>query len=189
MHDQTSLVHRREKDLPDAWVEEGRRNEQHFRQKALTDSLTGLLNRRPAVSCLNRAIDEAAEGAPSSLVLLDLDHFKSVNDTLGHEAGDDALRRVAQVLTAFVRDSDKVCRWGGEEFLVVMPAAEEAEAIETAERLRMRLADASLAASFGVAQIDHDDTVTSWVRRADDAMYVAKREGRNTVRVAARVVN
>lgn len=149
------------------------------------DPLTGLLNRRAALSLLNRRVDEAADGAPSSLLLLDLDHFKQLNDTLGHEAGDDALRAVAQVLAAFVRPADSVCRWGGEEFLVVMPAADETEGIETAERLRSRLDETSLAASFGVAEIGAGDTVTSWVRRADDAMYVAKNEGRNTVRLAA----
>lgn len=157
-------------------------------QMAGIDPLTGLLNRRATLGELNQSASSSREaGRPAALVLLDLDHFKQLNDTLGHEAGDDALRHVAQVLTAFVRPSDHVCRWGGEEFLLVLPDADEALAIETAERLRLRLVDAGVTASFGVAEIGPGDTVTSWVRRADDAMYVAKHEGRNTVRVADRV--
>jgi diguanylate cyclase (GGDEF)-like protein len=117
-------------------------------------------------------------------VLLDLDHFKRLNDTLGHEAGDDTLRHVAHVLSAFVRPADHVCRWGGEEFLVILPNADEDLARNIAERLRLRLVDVGVTASFGVAAAEVADTVTRWVRRADDAMYVAKHEGRNVVRVA-----
>ena len=151
------------------------------------DPLTGLLNRRAALGELTRGVDGSTDDQRSAaLVLLDLDHFKQLNDTLGHEAGDDALRHVAQVLTAFVRPTDQVCRWGGEEFLVVLPDANEALAVATADLLRLRLVEAGVTASFGVAEIEMTDTVTSWVRRADDAMYVAKHEGRNTVRVAER---
>ncbi len=148
------------------------------------DPLTGLLNRRSAITRLNRSVDDAAVGRRSSLILLDLDHFKQLNDTLGHEAGDDALQQVARVLRAFVRPVDSVCRWGGEEFLVLLPDAGEALAAATAEFLRAGLVEAGVTASFGVAEIAADDTVTSWVRRADDAMYAAKHGGRNAVCVA-----
>jgi|GEM_PF-1972832 len=151
------------------------------------DPLTGLLNRRAALNELARGVDRSADDQRSAaIVLLDLDHFKQLNDTLGHEAGDDTLRHVAHVLAAFVRPTDHVCRWGGEEFLVVLPDADEALAIDMAERLRLRLVDVGVTASFGVAEVEAADTVTSWVRRADDAMYVAKHEGRNTVHVARR---
>ncbi|MBC49592.1 MAG: hypothetical protein CMF24_07710 [Ilumatobacter sp.] len=149
------------------------------------DPLTGLLNRRAALNELAWDVGRVADDESSAaIVLLDLDHFKRVNDTLGHEAGDDTLRHVAHVLSAFVRPTDHVCRWGGEEFLVILPNADEDLARNIAERLRLRLVDVGVTASFGVAAAEAADTVTRWVRRADDAMYVAKHEGRNMVRVA-----
>lgn len=149
------------------------------------DPLTGLLNRRAALNELARGAGLVADGESSAaIVLLDLDHFKRLNDTLGHEAGDDTLRHVAHVLSAFVRPTDHVCRWGGEEFLIILPNADEDLARNIAERLRLRLVDVGVTASFGVAVPEVADTVTRWVRRADDAMYVAKHEGRNVVRVA-----
>ena len=149
------------------------------------DPLTGLLNRRAALNELAWDVGRVADDESSAaIVLLDLDHFKRVNDTLGHEAGDDTLRHVAHVLSAFVRPTDHVCRWGGEEFLVILPNADEDLARYIAERLRLRLVDVGVTASFGVAAAEAADTVTRWVRRADDAMYVAKHEGRNIVRVA-----
>lgn len=150
------------------------------------DPLTGLLNRRSALERLNRRADLAsARGLTSSLLLFDLDHFKHVNDTLGHEAGDEALQRVAETLTQLVRPVDCVCRWGGEEFIVVLPATDEHAASVTAESLRAAIERTGVTASFGVAEFDVDDTVTSWVRRADDAMFAAKRAGRNRVVLAA----
>lgn len=150
------------------------------------DPLTGLLNRRSALDHLAVAADSAGcIGATASVILLDLDHFKQVNDVLGHEAGDETLRRVARVLQAFVRPGDSVCRWGGEEFVIVLPDADQTMALKIAELLRLRLMNTVVSASFGVAEIDAGNTVTSWVRRADDAMFVAKREGRNAVCVAA----
>ena len=150
------------------------------------DALTGLYNRRSTLEQLHQRADLAStRGVTSSLLLFDLDHFKRVNDTLGHEAGDDALRRVADTLTQLVRPIDCVCRWGGEEFIVVLPDTDSHAAAVTAESLRVGIETTGVTASFGVAEIDVDDTVTSWVRRADDAMYDAKRVGRNRVIVAA----
>lgn len=150
------------------------------------DPLTGLMNRRSALIELNTMLSRARESkSAATLLLLDLDHFKQLNDTLGHEAGDDALRRVSEVLTSLVRPVDSVCRWGGEEFIIVLDGIQEAVAVDVAEQLRVGLVDANVTASFGVAQACPKDTVTSWVRRADDAMYRAKRAGRNTVCIAA----
>ncbi len=150
------------------------------------DQLTGLCNRRSTLQQLHQRADLAStQGVTSSLLLFDLDHFKRINDTLGHEAGDDTLRRVADTLMQLVRPIDCVCRWGGEEFIVLLPDTDQHAAAVTAESLRVGIETTGVTASFGVAEIDVDDTVTSWVRRADDAMYDAKRAGRNRVQIAA----
>ncbi len=150
------------------------------------DPLTGLQNRRSTLQQLNERADLAStRGITSTLLLFDLDHFKQINDTLGHEVGDDTLCRVADTLTQLVRPIDAVCRWGGEEFIVLLPDTDEHAAAVTAESLRVGIETTGVTASFGVAEIDLGDTVTSWVRRADDAMYEAKHAGRNRVQVAA----
>ena len=104
---------------------------------ATIDDLTGLVNRRPAIQRMTHALVAVnADRRPASVVMVDIDHFKRVNDTLGHEAGDDALRRVAGALSALVRGGDTLCRWGGEEFLVLLPGAGATSAASVAERMR-----------------------------------------------------
>ncbi len=155
---------------------------------AAIDPLTGLVNRRPAIDRMTEAlVDGADERRPSSAIMVDLDRFKAVNDTLGHEAGDDALRRVAGVLSGAVRGADTVSRWGGEEFLVILPGVDIGAAARIAERMRAGVERRGLTASFGVAGCVESDTVAEWVRRADTAMFVAKRNGRNQVCVDDRV--
>ena len=149
------------------------------------DPLTGLLNRRPTIEGMERAIVAAADGDRASLLLVDLDGFKRYNDTHGHEAGDEALRRVAAALSSAVRPSDAVGRWGGEEFVVLLPGTSRSAAAATAERLRAAIAaGGATTASIGVAEVRADDSVRSWVRRADVEMYVAKGDGGD--RVSAR---
>ncbi len=149
------------------------------------DPLTQLFNRRPMVQRLTSWI---ASGGPSrgtsSIVIADLDDFKELNDTAGHEAGDAALCRVADVLRTAVAPRDAVCRWGGEEFLIFLPDLDVEQAVVIAERLRQQVDVTGVTASFGVAQCDPEDTMSSWVSRADQAMYTAKRNGRNRVEVA-----
>lgn len=146
------------------------------------DHLTGLVNRRPAIEEMTSSLVEVAEDArPSTVIVVDLDHFKQLNDTLGHEAGDDALRRVAATLSFLVRNSDTLCRWGGEEFLVLLRGAESEAATRLAGQMRTEIERLGVTASFGVAQAAPSDTVAEWVNRADTAMYVAKRNGRNQV--------
>ena len=118
--------------------------------------------------------------------MADLDHFKLLNDTHGHEAGDQALVLFARVLTETMRDEDLLCRWGGEEFTIVLPDVNLDEAIATTERVREALALALLrasaprfTASFGVAQTDGTGNLEELVRRADQALYAAKEAGRN----------
>lgn len=147
----------------------------------------GLPNRRAALNELARGADwSPGDQRPAAIVLLDLHLFEQLNYTLGYQAGDNTLRHVAHFRRRFLRTIDHVRRSGSEEFLVGLPEVDEALAIDRAERRRLRLIDVGVTAAFGVAEVEAADTVTSWVRRADDAMWVAKREGRNTVRVALR---
>jgi diguanylate cyclase (GGDEF)-like protein len=131
-------------------------------------------------------------GAPPACIILDLDHFKSINDGYGHHVGDAALTTAAQALRGALRDSDIVCRWGGEEFLVFLAGQNAGQALEVAERLgaalrQVRLAGAPtvrLTASFGVAARMPGEKVELWVDRADQALYEAKTAGRDCVREA-----
>jgi diguanylate cyclase (GGDEF)-like protein len=153
--------------------------------QASTDGLTGLVNRR---SFENRVRSLRASGRSFSLVLADLDRFKTLNDTYGHEAGDRALRMFAEILRTGVREGDLVCRYGGEEFAVVLPGAETAEAIEAMQRVRTELRLVSRAgdtpavtASFGIAHSDDADDFDDLVHRADRALFGAKDAGRDCV--------
>jgi diguanylate cyclase (GGDEF)-like protein len=153
------------------------------RHQAATDPLTGLPNRRTLEQRLHSLV---ASATSFSIVMADLDHFKLLNDTHGHEAGDQALVVFARVLTETMREEDLLCRWGGEEFTVVLPDVDLDEAIATTERVREALALALLrgttprfTASFGVAHSAGDGDLEDLVRRADQALYAAKEAGRN----------
>ena len=156
--------------------------------QASTDGLTGLLNRRAAEE---RVRQLQRSGGGHAVVLADLDRFKSINDTFGHEAGDRALRLFARVLRSVLRADDVLARHGGEEFLLVMPDCQEAPARAALERLREELALAVLSAgsppftaSFGLTVMGAEDSVEDAVRVADQALLQAKREGRDRVVVA-----
>jgi two-component system cell cycle response regulator len=174
---------------------------QSMEKLAMHDTLTGLLNRRAihdrALAELNRRRRGSAH-APLSIIMLDIDHFKSINDSYGHDAGDLALQVVADLLTGQLRSYDGLGRWGGEEFLMLLPGTALAEACAVAERIRANLAKAkpalpdgtrvSLSASLGVAAIDESDAgpvgeqwLDHLVRAADQALYRAKSRGRNRV--------
>ncbi len=153
--------------------------------QASTDGLTGLVNRR---SFENRVRSLRSSGRAFSVVLADLDRFKTLNDTYGHEAGDRALRMFAEVLRSEVREEDLACRYGGEEFAVLLPGAETAEAIEAMQRVRAELRRMSRAgdtpavtASFGIAHSDDADDLDDLVLRADRALFAAKDAGRDCV--------
>ncbi|MFN8027627.1 MAG: sensor domain-containing diguanylate cyclase [Acidimicrobiia bacterium] len=153
--------------------------------QASTDGLTGLVNRR---SFENRARALRSSGRAFSVVLADLDRFKLLNDTYGHEAGDRALRMFSEILRTEVREGDLVCRYGGEEFAVVLPGAETAEAIEAMQRVRAELRRVSQAggmppvtASFGIAHSDDAGDLDDLVQRADRALFAAKDAGRDCV--------
>lgn len=157
--------------------------------EARTDSLTNLPNRRAFDDEIKRRYSEWRRyGTPFTLMLLDVDEFKRFNDRHGHQAGDDALRAVADALVDSTREMDLPCRYGGEEFAVVLPATRAPAASVVAERVRQTIADRrveigdqtfSVTASFGVAQIADADDAERVLKRADDALYRSKDAGRN----------
>jgi len=163
---------------------------------ATMDALTGLLNRRAFLDAVDRERARADRHAlPFSLMLLDLDHFKAVNDSRGHAAGDAVLKGTARVLLGVARRSDIVARWGGEEFVVALPQTGEAGARIAAERVRRAIAEAQhigpngealrVTASIGVSSAEDTWAVETIIAAADTAMYSAKARGRNRVEALA----
>jgi diguanylate cyclase len=157
--------------------------------EARTDSLTGLSNRRAFDDELKRRLSEwERKRIDCTLVLLDIDFFKKFNDTHGHQAGDEVLRQVAKVLKAQCRDMDLPCRYGGEEFGVILPTTDGLSSCKVSERIRAAV-EASVATyqdkslkvtcSLGVSQFEPGDDVARLIRRADEALYKSKEEGRN----------
>jgi diguanylate cyclase (GGDEF)-like protein len=157
---------------------------------AATDGLTNIANRVTFTAALERELARSSRsGQPISLVILDLDEFKQVNDEHGHQAGDEALRRVAEALATACRDLDTAARYGGEEFVVILPDCGPERSVQVAERLRAAVAVAgasrSLTASAGVASYPtHGTDLETLVRAADDALLVSKRTGRNRTTAA-----
>ena len=163
-------------------------------EMAVTDALTGLHNRRYLENHLASLVDQAINRRKAlSLVIVDIDHFKSINDTHGHDVGDEVLREFAGRIRKNIRGIDLACRFGGEEFVIVMPETDSALAFMVAERLRERIADEPFMIAGGAKTIDVtisiglsaltalDDTPASMLKRADEALYAAKRSGRNKV--------
>jgi diguanylate cyclase (GGDEF)-like protein len=159
---------------------------EELRDLAMTDALTGLHNRRWMQEQLTTLASRyRRHGNPLSAVLIDVDHFKQINDVKGHEAGDAMLRTIAQRITARLRMEDLVARWGGEEFLVLTPETHAGPAATLAEDLRAAVEASgeggSATISLGVAEMRAGMTPSDLVRQADDAMYAAKAAGRNRV--------
>ena len=155
------------------------------------DELTGSFNRRCIMRMLDEEIARAARGGlPCSVALIDLDHFKRVNDTYGHPMGDEVLRTFAITMFANIRSVDRFGRYGGEEFLLVLPDMPDDGAARAMDRLRAIVADLDWSAfspgmkvtlSAGVATLKPDETTDSFLARADSALYVAKAQGRNRI--------
>lgn len=164
---------------------------------ATTDSLTGIPNRRVLSSLLEREVELARRhGTPVSLVMYDLDYFKRVNDTFGHDEGDNVLRTVTTLVKATIRSTDVVVRWGGEEFMLLMPRTDVSAARNVAEKLRLAIAGhdfdkvGKLTVSFGVTAFEPKDNLISLLKRVDDALYCAKEHGRNRIEIlGGEVVN
>ena len=171
-----------------------RDNVQQTIEMAMTDGLTGLHNRRYLENHLATLANQASSrGKPLSLLLIDIDFFKSINDNFGHSAGDDVLREFAMRIRSNIRGIDLASRYGGEEFVVVMPETDAALAYMVAERIRQRVAgepfeicdgerSIEVTISIGVASLQRDgDSPEKLLERADQALYAAKRDGRNRV--------
>jgi diguanylate cyclase (GGDEF)-like protein len=168
-------------------------------RRAQTDPLTGVLNRRSLIERLEAACARAkARGLPIALLFIDLDHFKQINDTFGHQAGDACLRAIVEPIHAELRQSDVIGRYGGEEFVVILSSADAAAATPIAQRILERVADVrvsgfgnpiSVTCSIGIAT---SDTLGIWgeplLAQADAAVYVAKRSGRNQIHLAPPVL-
>jgi two-component system cell cycle response regulator len=160
---------------------------------SVRDALTGLFNRRYVLSRLRQAMDHArADAEPVTIALIDIDHFKRINDTWGHSAGDQVLREVCSRMGRELRAIDLAGRYGGEEFLVVFANSAARDAHEAMERVRRAVSEepvtltatgeqVHVTLSAGIAQAGRDDTVDSLIQNADAALYDAKGAGRNQV--------
>ncbi|WP_019562216.1 GGDEF domain-containing protein [Caldimonas manganoxidans] len=173
-------------------LEDLRRTQEQLKVLAATDALTGLANRRAFHDRLKQEqalIDR--KGLPASLLMMDLDHFKHINDTYGHPAGDEVLRHFARLCGQVFRASDLVARWGGEEFIALLPRTTLGEACCVAERLRQALAAQPVVVeggvaipattSIGVTEMAPLQPLGQTLRELDERLYAAKTAGRNTV--------
>ncbi|MFI0433038.1 MAG: diguanylate cyclase [Candidatus Nanopelagicales bacterium] len=170
-------------------VSERVRLEGELNRLAQTDPLTGVWNRRHAEQLIDEAVADARRADyPLAALMLDIDHFKRTNDQHGHRAGDDVLVEMIRRVSEHLGEADVLGRWGGEEFVVMASHATLADAVTLAEKLRAAVAETPfegvgpVAVSIGVAELHSDDTLASWIHRADEAMYGAKRAGRNAVK-------
>jgi diguanylate cyclase (GGDEF)-like protein len=156
---------------------------------ATTDGLSGLMNRRAFDEILKQEIQNGdRRQEPVTLLLIDLDHFKSINDEFGHAMGDQVIRRVSKLLSANTRSADEVARYGGEEFVMLLRGQRLDQAESIAERLRKQIEamvglpePVSVTVSIGIAMRHPEDSVASLLERSDEALYASKRAGRNRV--------
>jgi diguanylate cyclase len=156
--------------------------------QAILDPLTGVFNRRHMERRLDDAIErQRRSAAPASLLVIDVDHFKRINDQLGHARGDSVLKGIASLVEKRSRKLDLLFRIGGEEFMLLLPDTQEAAAAVVAEQLRASIAESPLlddrrvTVSVGVGELRPGETVDSWMKHTDDALYAAKKAGRNRV--------
>lgn len=158
---------------------------------AMTDYLTGLYNRRKAIELMNNEVARSRRGGkPLCVLMLDIDDFKKVNDSLGHEAGDYVLKEVAALLTANKRNYDILARWGGEEFILLLCETNIEEGLSMAERIRHAVCTRqltyqgrsfSISVTIGIAEMSPEDDLEQVIRKADAAMYQGKQMGKNRV--------
>jgi diguanylate cyclase (GGDEF)-like protein/PAS domain S-box-containing protein len=172
---------------------ESRKKIHELEKTALTDWLTKLGNRRLAETKLKSSLNEFQRyDRPFGILFIDVDHFKIINDLYGHETGDNILKMVSKTMANSIRSSDTLCRWGGEEFLAIMPNVDREKALAVADKLRALVERSSISddlgrlrasVSVGIALARTDDDVESLIARADRAMYASKAAGRNKVTI------
>lgn len=165
-----------------------KRDDDAIRVLATTDSLTGIANRREFTTALGKEIDRTKRyGGALALVMYDIDHFKHVNDTFGHDVGDQVLKTITGLVSGCIRGADFFARWGGEEFVVLTPNTELVGAVALAEKLRLKVAGhpfekaENITISLGVAAFEPNDDATTLFNKVDNALYRAKQNGRNRV--------
>lgn len=157
-------------------------------EKAYLDTLTGLFNRRKADEFFTREIEASRDSeSPLSMAMLDIDMFKQINDTYGHDRGDEILQYLSDLLKKSVRENDIIFRWGGEEFIILFPQMSRKNAADFCESLRKSIEcftfgdDKHLTCSFGITELQSEDIQRSFIARADQALYMAKTRGRNRI--------
>jgi len=155
-------------------------------EQTILDPLTGAFNRRHMESCLGHAVERSRRtGAPASLLLIDIDHFKRINDELGHAAGDRVLKSIVDIVKHRARRLDLLFRIGGEEFLLMLPDTQEAQAAKVADDIRAAVAASAVlpewgvTVSIGISELHAGESADLWLKHADDALYVAKNAGRD----------
>jgi diguanylate cyclase (GGDEF)-like protein len=171
-------------------IQQRQKAEEELVELANIDALTSIANRRKFDEVLQYEMGrDKRYHNKLSLIFCDLDHFKHVNDTHGHKIGDEILKEFTQLISANIRNTDIFARWGGEEFVLLLPDTNIETATLTAEKLLIEIERHAfpyigcMTASFGVTELVEDDTETSFIKRADDALYMAKDRGRNRIEV------
>lgn len=174
-------------------ITENKKMERALKAAATTDRLTGVFNRHEIEVILEREIERSSRyKSPLAVILFDVDHFKAVNDTYGHQVGDYVLKTMAGLVKEHIRSTDYLGRWGGEEFMLVVPGIELQNTRNMAEKLRSLIEEycfidvPRVTASMGVALFKESDTMDLLIKKADDALYKAKGSGRNIVCVSDR---
>ncbi len=180
-----ALVMDIQNELDNVYVEKAR-----LREQVRTDSLTGLYTRDYGYAVLKECLGRLEDKKDTCLILADIDHFKVINDTYGHLAGDEVLRQIAAILNSAVRDLDAVCRYGGEEFLIVLCRSEADIALRVAERIRQSVSDnivqyngesIHITISQGIAVVESESDIMQLLNKADMALYQAKQQGRDCI--------
>lgn len=167
---------------------ERQRAAEELEKLSIIDPLTSIYNRRKFNKLLASEVERSKRYQTNlSIIMCDIDHFKKINDTYGHDVGDEALKVFSEKINENIREVDMFARWGGEEFMILMPNVSIDNAYSVAEKLRKVIASTevkkldSITASFGVTDLHEDETAESFIKRVDQAMYKAKNNGRNNV--------